>query len=132
MPDNSQAKIVTVYLLERANAIRSRQLGILARLPRIEVAGSGASALTELTRLMHHRPEVVMIGLRTASGGAIQEIRILRSALPDAIVIVLGDALSLPLRRACIRAGASYCFDRTLELDALRVALSGLRTARAP
>ncbi len=73
-----------------------------------------------------------MIGLRTASGGAIQEIRILRSALPDAIVIVLGDALSLPLRRACIRAGASYCFDRTLELDALRVALSGLRTARAP
>lgn len=129
MPDSIQPKVLTVYLLEHTNAIRSRQLGILARLPRIRIAGSGASAITELTRLMRHRPDVVVVGLRTASGGAIQEVRILRSALPDAIVIVLSDALSLPLRLACLRAGASYCFDRTLELDALRLALAGLGTA---
>ncbi|MCY1212739.1 hypothetical protein D9M69_264780 [compost metagenome] len=126
MPDRNPDRLLTVYLLEHANAIRTRQLALLGRMPEIRVAGAGASAATELAQLLCHRPDVVLISLGIGYAHALQEVRTLRSTLPDSIVIVLADNLGPPLRRACLKAGGSYCFDKTLELDALRLALAGL------
>ncbi|WP_224000317.1 hypothetical protein [Cupriavidus pinatubonensis] len=47
-------------------------------------------------------------------------------------MIVLADNLGPPLRHACLAAGGSYCFDKTLELDALRLALAGLAATSRP
>ncbi|QQX89878.1 response regulator transcription factor (plasmid) [Cupriavidus necator] len=132
MPDRNQANLLTVYLLEHVNAIRTRQLGLLGRMAGIRVAGSGASATTELAGLMRHRPDVVLISLGTGYAHALQEVRTLRSMLPDTIVIVLADNLGPPLRRACLKAGGSYCFDKTLELDALRLVMAGLAATSRP
>lgn len=102
---------------------------MLGRMPGIRVAGSGASATTDLPGLMRHRPDVVLIGLRTGSARALQEVKTLRSTMPDTIVIALVDTVGLQMRRACLKAGGSYCFDKTLELDALRAAMAGLAAA---
>ncbi|WP_214291761.1 hypothetical protein, partial [Escherichia coli] len=73
MPDRNPARLLTVYLLEHANAIRTRQLGLLGRMPGIRVAGAGASAATELAPLLRHRPDVVLISLGTGYAHALQE-----------------------------------------------------------
>ncbi len=38
-------------------------------------------------------------------------------------MIVLSNSGSALMRKACLRAGGSYCFDKTLEFDKLRTAL---------
>ena len=126
MPDASPTHIPTLYLVEPSNSLRGRQLSMLARIAGIRVIAAGASASSELACLSHYQPEIVVIGLGTASTRALHDVRAIRSALPGCILLVLVDTLAQPLRRACLKAGGDYCFDRTLELDAIRTTLGRL------
>lgn len=126
MPNSSRTHIPTLYLVEPSNSLRCRQLSMFARIAGIRVIAAGASASSELACLSHYQPDIVVIGLRTASTRSLHDVRAIRSALPDCILLVLVDALAQPLRRACLEAGGDYCFDRTLELDAIGSTLGRL------
>ncbi|MBB3010064.1 Response regulator (plasmid) [Cupriavidus taiwanensis] len=126
MRDANLPHLPTLYLVEPSGSLRARQLNMLARISGIRVIAAGASASAELASLTHYHPDIVVIGLRSASARALHDIRAIRSALPDCVLVVVVDPLAQPLRHACLKAGSDYCFDRTLELEALRATLDRL------
>lgn len=132
MPAADLAHIPTLYLVEPAGSLRSRQLSMLARIAGIRVIAASASAGSELASLAHHRPDIVVIGLRAGRARALHDVSAIRAALPGCILVVLVDTLAQPLRHACLKAGGNYCFDRTLELEALRATLDRLSASAYP
>ncbi|WER50933.1 DNA-binding response regulator [Cupriavidus sp. WKF15] len=123
MSDRTQQDCLTVYLLEHVIPIRRRQLRMLKTLAGIQVIGMGADAATELQMLIAVRPDIILIGLRTSQPGWLAQIQTVAKALPDSILIVLAESGASLLRKACLKAGGRYCFDRTLEINELRAAL---------
>lgn len=126
MPDPNLPHFPTLYLVEPSGSLRARQLSMLARISGIRVIAAGSSVDGELASLTHYRPDIVVIGLRSASTRALHDIRTIRSALPHCVLVVVVDPLAQPLRHACLKAGSDYCFDRTLELEVLRTTLDRL------
>uniref|UniRef100_UPI003F499054 DNA-binding response regulator n=1 Tax=Cupriavidus yeoncheonensis TaxID=1462994 RepID=UPI003F499054 len=87
----------------------------------MQVVGAGTDPDSDLPAIEALRPDVVLVGLRT--GQSLQQVRLLTATLPESIVVVLSNSGSSLMRRACLRAGGSYCFDKTLEVDELHSTL---------
>jgi DNA-binding NarL/FixJ family response regulator len=114
---------LTTYLIERTPAVRKRQLQMLKTLDGLCVTGAGTGAEADVPQLMELRPDVVLIGLNALEGDSLTRIRSLAGALPDSTLIVLANEGTPQMRRACLLAGANYCFDKTLEVRELRALL---------
>ncbi|TDF67221.1 response regulator transcription factor [Cupriavidus sp. L7L] len=123
MSDPTRQDSLTVYLLEHVIPIRRRQLRMLRTLAGIQVIGMGADAATELQVLIAVRPDIILIGLRASQPGWLAQIQTVAKALPESILIVLAESGDSLLRKACLKAGGRYCFDRSLEINELRAAL---------
>ncbi|CAG9187602.1 response regulator [Cupriavidus pinatubonensis] len=121
MSNRTQLHDLTVYLLEHAGPIRTRQLRLLKAVAGMQVVGVGTDAEADLPVLEALRPDIVLVGLRT--GQTLEHVRLLTVKLPESTLIVLSNSGSALMRKACLRAGGSYCFDKTLEVDKLRTAL---------
>lgn len=133
MNDRTDPKSLTVYLLEQAAAIRLRQLRMLQNLAGVQVTGTGTDAEAEMPTLVALRPDVVLIGLHAAQNASLARIRILACALPGSTLIVLTNNGMPQMRKACLKAGGSYCFDKTLEVAELRATLQKMAgTVRRP
>lgn len=117
----TQPHDLTVYVLEQASPIRTRQLRMLRTVAGMQVVGTGTDPDSDLPAIEALSPDVVLVGLRT--GQSLRHVRLLTATLPESIVIVLSNSGSSLMRRACLRAGGSYCFDKTLEVDELHSAL---------
>jgi len=120
----------TLFLIEPAMALRLRQLRMLGSVPQVNVVGSGAEVAVALPQLLALRPKVVLVGVHPASE-SVKAVQRLAQSLPGSHVIVMADAGSSALRRAYVRAGAAYCFDRTLEVEELRAALRSMSRSAA-
>lgn len=121
MSNRTQLHDLTVYILEHAGPIRTRQLRLLKAVAGMQVVGTGTDAEADLPTLEALRPDVVLVGLRT--GQSLRPVRLLTATLPGSTLIVLSNSGSALMRKACLGAGGSYCFDKTLEVDELRTAL---------
>ncbi|CAG9165982.1 hypothetical protein LMG23992_00658 [Cupriavidus laharis] len=121
MSHRTQVHGLTVYLLEHASSIRTRQQRLVSGVAGLQVVGTGTDAETDLPAIEALHPDVVLVGLR--SGQPLWQVRLLAATLPGSIVIVLTNSGSPQMRRACLMAGGSYCFDKTLEVDDLRAVL---------
>ena len=121
MSSRTPPATLTVYLLEHASAIRTRQLRLLEGVVGVRVIGAGTDAETNLPTLKALHPDVVLVGLR--SGQPPWQIRLVAAALPRSIVIVLANSAAPLMRMACLKAGGSYCFDKTLEVGEWRASL---------
>lgn len=127
MSSRPQLATMTVYLLEHASAIRSRQLRLLEGILGLRVVGTGTDAESNLPTLKALHPDVVLVGLR--SGQPLWQIRLVAAALPRSIVIVLTNSATPLMRMACLKGGGSYCFDKTLEVNQWRASLLKLADA---
>jgi len=114
---------LTLYLIERTPAVRTRQLQMLNSLYGLCVAGAGSDVETDVPQLVALRPDVVLIGLNAAESASTTRIRTLADALPESTLIVLANEGTPQMRRACLMAGGKYCFDKTLEVAELRTLL---------
>jgi len=130
MTTSSPTDELTIFLVEPSTALRLRQLRLLGSVPRVTVVGSGAEVPAVLPQLLALGPKVVLLGVHPASE-SLKTVQLLTRSLPDSLVVVTADAGSSALRRAYVRAGAAYCFDRTLEVEELRAALRGLSRSAA-
>jgi len=125
----TEVKSLTVYLIERTPAVRSRQLQMLKGLYGLCVAGEASDVETDVPQLVALRPDVVLIGLNAAESMSMTRIRTLADALPASTLIVLANEGTPQMRRACLMAGGKYCFDKTLEVAELRTLLLSMADA---
>ncbi|WP_454720832.1 MULTISPECIES: response regulator [Cupriavidus] len=127
------AEPLTVLVLEHAPMISARLTRILRAMKEVELVASSREPRAAMLAALILLPDVVILALplrREAGMRALQDLAHMRR---QATVIVLSNCAIPPMRDAYLQAGASYFFDKTMELDALRGALLQLaaqKTAR--
>ncbi|MBT8401107.1 MAG: response regulator transcription factor [Rhodothermia bacterium] len=117
---------IRVVVCDDADAIRSRLVGMIRRLPHVTVAGEARTARTSVDLIKNVEPDVAILDIALPDGNGIDVLRDVKADLPDLTVIMLTNHANALYRRACLRAGAQYFFDKSAEFDRLASVLSQL------
>jgi CheY-like chemotaxis protein len=112
-----------VLVVDDSSLVRQRLLGWLRDGARVEL-GEAMGAREVLERLGAIATDLVLLdlhlGAAPAGGSAalgLELIDRIKGSLPRALVVVLSNAASEPHRRECLRRGADYFFDKSLEFE---------------
>lgn len=117
---------IKVVVCDDADAIRSRLVGMIRRLPHVTVAGEARTARTSINLIKDIEPDVAILDIALPDGNGIDVLRDVKADFPDLTVIMLTNHANALYRRACLRAGAQYFFDKSAEFDRLAAVLSGM------
>jgi CheY-like chemotaxis protein len=116
-----------VLVVDDSAAVRQRVLGWLRQTARIELR-EATHAREVLERLRAAAADLVLLDLHlellgaegaSAAGSALglELISRIKQVVPAALVVVLSNAVSEAHRRECLRRGADYFFDKSLEFE---------------
>lgn len=115
---------VKVVVCDDADAIRSRLVGMIRRLPHVTVAGEARTARASLDLIKNIEPDVAILDIALPDGNGIDVLRNVKADFPDLTVIMLTNHANALYRRACLQAGAKYFFDKSAEFDRLAAVLT--------
>lgn len=104
-----------IYIVDDAKAIRERLVEMLAAVEGVIVVGQTESAVEATAAILTDRPDAVVLDLKLADGNGLQVLNAVHARAPEIVVIVLTNHGEDHYRRACLRAGARYFFDKTAE-----------------
>jgi DNA-binding NarL/FixJ family response regulator len=117
-----------VLVVDDSLLVRQRLLSWLSHTARVEL-GEAVTPCEVLERLGAIATDLVLLDLHfagsatgcSAAGSSaalgLELIERIKGALPRALVVVLSNAASEPHRRECLRRGADYFFDKSLEFE---------------
>lgn len=114
---------LTVLLLEDSALIGARQARMLRSIEEVELLALAREPRAALLAAQILLPDIVILSLSRYGRSGLSALQGLRRMRRQAIVVVLSNCAAPPMRSACLRAGASYFFDKTMEFDALRSTL---------
>ncbi|GAA0467778.1 DNA-binding response regulator [Paractinoplanes deccanensis] len=80
---------ITVALVDEPGLFREGLAGLLEKQPGIHVVGAADADAVADHALRHHRPDVLLVGLDAADPQALDQLRMLRHAVPEAKLVIL-------------------------------------------
>ncbi|HTT40755.1 MAG TPA: response regulator transcription factor [Burkholderiales bacterium] len=119
-----------VYVVDDAKAIRERLVEMLAAVEGVTVVGETDTVAEATARILTDLPDAVVLDLKLADGNGLQVLSAVRARAPEIDVIVLTNHGEDHYRRACLRAGARYFFDKTTEFHRIPQVLRELMRLR--
>ncbi len=119
--DTTNLKVV---VCDDADGVRTRLVGMIRRLPHVTVAGEARNARSSVQLIKDVDPDVAILDIALPDGNGIDVLRDVKAEHPDLTVIMLTNHANALYRRACLRAGAKYFFDKSAEFDRLAKVLS--------
>ena len=128
----TQSRRLTVFIAEDSKPYAEMLAELISEPGRIEVVGFADSESAAIDRIVHLRPDVVILDMQLRSGYGPAVIRAVRSSpgLQDTKLIVMSNHTSPRFRARCLELGADFFFDKSKDFDPLTAALAELRTGR--
>ena len=120
-----------VFIVEDSPAVRDGLSDLLKDLEGVRVVGTADSPGSAIEAILQTRPQCVVLDFQLIGGTAIDVLRGVRPALPDAVVSVLTNYPNPTCRRACIKAGADWFLDKSTEFESIRTIVAGLAPSAA-
>jgi len=108
-PENVSGKRLTkqkVLVVHRAGFIRSGVLSLIAKSIQFEACGETDEAPLARALFLHHKPDLVLIGLRISGADGIQLIKEFRSLNPANAILALSETADAFSAQRAFRAGA--------------------------
>lgn len=116
-----------VFVLSGSRLLVSRLIRTLQTMDGFRLMGHAKDGVSGLLAIQRDRPDAVLYELPACRPLPLDVLSALRAQDAPPQVIALTDSMALAVRQACLTAGATHCFDKTLEYDRLRATLYGLR-----
>lgn len=110
-----ESRTITVFVCDDADAVRTRLVSMIRRIPGVEVAGEARDARSCLDLVIRLRPSVAVLDIQLPDDNGIHVLRQIKKLAPDVVVIMLTNHSNAMYRRACIQAGAHFFFDKSTE-----------------
>jgi len=120
-------KKLQVVLVDDAVEVRRRVKTLIEDLPEVEVIGEAGDSLNAIEVIKTLRPRVVILDIHMPGGNGIGVLRHIKLLDPFIVVIMLTNFVASYYRSVCLKGGADFFFDKGLELQDLKNALSELR-----
>jgi two-component system response regulator DevR len=109
-----------VYLVEDSALIRPRLLKMLGTIGGVEVVGTSEDSTSALSDLPIFDADVIIIDVEWIDGSGLRLLERLSKTRSGAIPIILMNAVLQEFRTVCLAAGASFVFDKAIELAHVR------------
>ncbi len=119
-----------VYIADESPAVRSRFVKLLAEHEDVRVVGQTGDAREALQEIRLLKPEVVILALHMYMGSGIEVLKTVRREQPSATIIIMTNSAYPQYRRACMRAGANYFLDKSIEFEKIHSIFDLLRLGR--
>lgn len=117
---------LSVVVADDSVLVRRHLVALLRTLDRVRVAGEASDAATLLGLVDTLRPDVVVLDISMPGGNGIQALQHIKAAHPATLVIMLTNHSNEFYRKKCIKAGASFFFDKSSEFEKVSEVLESL------
>ena len=109
--------LARVLIADETLMVREHLKAMLLELLGVIIVGEARDAgeVVEASRTLN--PDVVILSFQLPGGPGLDTLRRVREMQPLAKVIVLTNLSSLEYRNACLKAGADFFFDKSLEIE---------------
>ena len=119
-----------VYIADESPAVRSRLVRMLTEDEDVRVVGQTGDAREAVAEIRRLRPEVVILAIHMYMGSGIEVLKAVRHEQPSAVVIIITNSAYPQYRRECLRAGANYFLDKSIEFEKINTIIDRLRQVR--
>lgn len=120
---------VRVVIADDSATIREHLTDLLADLNEVQVVGEAGDVGGTLASVRTLKPEVVVLDIQMPGGNGIQALRHIKRDFPLTRVIMLTNHADSFYRDMCIREGADYFLDKTIECEKVLEILNAMRPA---
>jgi DNA-binding NarL/FixJ family response regulator len=121
------ANIMRVLIAESSTGVRERLVGMLQELTGVEIVGQATDVATARLLARRLRPDLTILDTLDSSGDWIGLLQFLKASRPDAKTIVMTNFVDPEHREMCLRNGADFFFDKSIEFDKAVAAVRGLQ-----
>lgn len=114
MSNNAGLKILIV---DDSDAYRSRLARQLSQNPEVESVMEAEDAIQAIIMVGKLRPDVVILDIRMAGNSGIEALRWIKEKKNPPVVIMLTNHPYRQYRERCLKEGADYFFDKSVEFQ---------------
>jgi DNA-binding NarL/FixJ family response regulator len=126
--DTAPKALTRVFIVEDSPEIRDRLCAQLAAIDGVDIIGTAESPDAAVQAIISGRPHAVVLDMQLIGGTGLDVMRAVHPLAPEIKFIVFTNHPDPQYRRASMAAGASYFFDKSLDLAKLTEVVSGLGT----
>ena len=113
-----------VFLVEDSPPVRQRVLELLGSIHGVNAVGSAATANDAEREILEKQPDAVLLDIKLAQGSGFDVLRALRKQAPHIEIYMLSNFAAPPYRERAAGLGARGFFDKTTEIERLRLTMA--------
>jgi two-component system, NarL family, response regulator DevR len=117
-------KALRVFLVEDSVAIRERLHELVESIEGVVDVGHAGDASEAISAILATMPDAVVLDIRLSQGSGFDVLRAIHESAPAVTVYMLSNHATLPYRRLAQRLGAAEFFDKSTELERVRLVLA--------
>lgn len=120
MNSSPDRRALHVFLVDDAVLVRRRLAVLLSALDGVEIVGEAEEPAAAFAGIGAGMVDLVVTELHLSGGTGMELLGLLAQRMPHVVVMVLTNHSGAWFRRACLKGGAHYFFDKTGEFDLAR------------
>jgi DNA-binding NarL/FixJ family response regulator len=113
-----------VVIVDDSSKVRERLIALLSECPDIRISGQAGNAREGIAAVQELKPDAVILDIRLPGRSGIQLLKEIKAAHPETLVIMLTNYDFEQYRRQCLKLGADYFFNKTLEFEKVMAVLT--------
>jgi two-component system response regulator DevR len=106
-----------VLIADDSEIVRERLAFLLGDVAGVEIVGQAEDAVEGKNLAAALRPDVAILDVRMPRGSGVDVLRAVKRDNPSATVIMLTNFVDPEARLMCLKQGADYFFDKSIEFE---------------
>ena len=124
----SDVNVLKVVLCDDSDFVRQHLTSVLKSIEGVDVVGEADTIKSSIKTINETEPDVVVLDIQFPDGSGIDALSTIKNQRPETKVIMLTNHANEMYKRACLRAGAAYFFDKSREFAEVPNAIRTLRS----
>ncbi len=111
---------IRVFIVEDSTIFVQAIMNLIGEIEGIEVVGSAGDAGQAKEGILRLNPDVVILDIQIAGGSGLDVLKDIKSRSCNAAIAIVYSSEAEPgYRRACVKLGADFVFDKSQDYEAL-------------
>jgi len=123
---------INVLIVDDSLIVRERLVAILDELAGIEIVGQAGNVAEAVNAVRKLQLDVMILDIRLPDGSALDILRNIKQAKAVPTIIILTNYPYPGYRQECLKAGADFFLDKSIEFDQIPILLEQLKQAKNP
>ena len=121
---------VKVFIVDDSLIVQERLVTMLGELAGVEVVGQAETVAEVISGVRKLQPDVVILDIQMPDGSGIEVLKNIKQAEAAPIVIILTNYPYQKYRERCLKAGADFFLDKSIEFDQIPKLLECFKQGR--